>query len=164
MIWWAILLFIGGVILILAEFLLPGGICGSVGFVMIVLSSIIGWVYYSDYFIWIFLIELFGVIATIAGGFYILTRTKATKKLVVEESQTLEKGYVSVSHDPALLGKVGKVIAPLRPAGIIEVDGKRVDAVSSGKFIDVGNIVKIVDIEGPRILVEELTESEKSSN
>ncbi|MCX8064550.1 MAG: hypothetical protein N3G21_05180 [Candidatus Hydrogenedentes bacterium] len=160
MIWWVILLFIGGVILILAEFLLPGGICGSVGLIMVVLSCVIGWTYYPDYFIWIFLVELFGVIATIAGGFYLLTRVNATKKLVVEETQAVEKGYVSVKHDPSLLGKVGKVIAPLRPAGIIELDGKRIDAVSSGKFVEVGSLVKVVEISGPSILVEELIESE----
>ncbi len=161
MIWWAILLFIGGIILILAEFLLPGGICGSVGFIMVVLSCILGWVYYSDYFMWILLIEIFGMIATIAGGFYLLTRTKATKKLVVEESQTVDKGYVSVQYDSALLGKKGKVIAPLRPAGIIDVDGKRIDALSSGKFIEAGAIVEIVDISGPRILVEEVHSKEE---
>ena len=161
MIWWAILLFIGGIILILAEFLLPGGICGSVVFIMVVLSCTLGWVYYPDYFVWILFIEIFGVIATIAGGFYLLTRTKATKKLVVEESQTVDKGYVSVQYDSALLGKKGKVIAPLRPAGIIDVDGKRIDALSSGKFIEAGAIVEIVDISGPRILVEEVHSKEE---
>lgn len=162
MIWWAILLFIGGVVLILAEFVLPGGICGSVGFIMVVLSSIIGWIYYPDYFLWIFLIEFFGVVATIVMGFYLLTRTRATKRLVVEETQAVDKGYVSVQHDPALIGKKGKVIAPLRPAGIIEVDGKRVDAVSSGKFVEPGAMVRIVDISGPSILVEEIQEHDEA--
>ncbi|HOK09035.1 MAG TPA: NfeD family protein [Candidatus Hydrogenedens sp.] len=155
MIWWAILLFLGGVILILAEFIVPGGICGTFGIIMLLGSTAIGGYYYPDYLIFIIVVEFLGFVGSLAGGFYLLTKTSAGEKLVISESQTVDKGYIGIQFDPSLVGKTGKVISPLRPAGIIEVDGKRVDAVSSGMFIEAGHEVKIIDIQGPRIVVEE---------
>ncbi len=160
MIWWVFLLFLCGVILILAEFIVPGGICGTFGFVMLLASTALGGYYYPDYLIYIIIFEFLGFVGSIGTGFYLITKTSAGQKLVMSESQTVDKGYVGIQFDPSLVGKTGKVISPLRPAGIIEVDGKRVDAVSSGMFIELGSIVKIIDIQGPRIVVEEYKDTE----
>ncbi len=164
MIWWVFLLFLCGIILILAEFILPGGICGTFGFIMLLGSTALGGYYYPDYLLYIIIFEFLGFIGAIAGGFYLITKTSAGQKLVVSGSQTVDKGYIGIQFDPSLVGKTGKVISPLRPAGIIEVDGKRVDAVSSGMFIDAGVTVKIIDIQGPRIVVEEYKETNNTSN
>ena len=52
------------------------------------------------------------------------------------------------------LGEVGVVVHQLRPSGVIEMaDGKRLDVVSEGAFIPVGQKVKVIAIEGRRILV-----------
>jgi membrane-bound serine protease (ClpP class) len=155
MIWWAILLFLGGVILIMAEFIVPGGICGTFGAIMLLGSTVLGGYYYPDYLIFIIIFEFLGFVGALVAGFYLLTKSSTAQKLVMGESQTIDKGYVSIQFDPSLVGKRGKVISALRPAGIIEVDGKRVDAVSSGMFIDAGTMVRIIDIQGPRIVVEE---------
>ncbi len=160
MIWWVFLLFLCGVILILAEFIVPGGICGTFGFLMLLGSTALGGYYYPDYLIYIIIFEFLGFVGSIGAGFYLITKTSAGQKLVMSESQTVAKGYVGIQFDPSLVGKIGKVISPLRPAGIIEVDGKRVDAVSSGMFIELGTLVKIIDIQGPRIVVEEYKDIE----
>ncbi len=160
MIWWVFLLFLCGVILILAEFIVPGGICGTFGFIMLLASTALGGYYYPDYLIHIIVFEFLGFVGAIGAGFYMITKTSAGQKLVMSESQTVDKGYVGIQFDPSLVGKTGKVISPLRPAGIIEVNGKRVDAVSSGMFIELGATVKIIDIQGPRIVVEECKDIE----
>jgi membrane-bound serine protease (ClpP class) len=43
----------------------------------------------------------------------------------------------------------------LRPAGSIMVGNKRIDAVSNGIFIDAGKTVRVVEVEGHRVVCEE---------
>jgi membrane protein implicated in regulation of membrane protease activity len=51
------------------------------------------------------------------------------------------------------LGKHGTTFSPLRPAGIAEIDGERVDVVSEGEFIDVGMPIVVTRVDGNRIVV-----------
>lgn len=55
-------------------------------------------------------------------------------------------------------GRVGKAVTPLRPAGSIEVEGQRFDAVTEGGYIAAGEAVRIVQVEGRRIVVRKLAE------
>ena len=56
----------------------------------------------------------------------------------------------------AYLGKKGKVIAPLRPAGTAVIDGERVDVVSFGDYIDKDAEIEVVKIEGSKLLVKQI--------
>ena len=55
-----------------------------------------------------------------------------------------------------LLDKEGVAITDLRPSGIIEIDGTRIDALSEGNYIDRGAQVKIYKVEGSKIFVRRL--------
>jgi membrane-bound serine protease (ClpP class) len=52
-----------------------------------------------------------------------------------------------------LVGKEGIAQSDLRPAGVAVVDGRRVDVVTEGGMIDAGGRVKVVAVEGNRIVV-----------
>ncbi|PKM40113.1 MAG: hypothetical protein CVV04_07535 [Firmicutes bacterium HGW-Firmicutes-9] len=52
-----------------------------------------------------------------------------------------------------LVGKTGVAITTLRPSGIAEFDGRRVDVATSGEFIQKGEIVTVVKAEGMHIRV-----------
>jgi len=56
----------------------------------------------------------------------------------------------------ALLGKRGKAITPLRPSGTMEVEGERIDVVAQGDFVERGEEVEIVFIEGTRTQVKKV--------
>jgi membrane-bound serine protease (ClpP class) len=60
---------------------------------------------------------------------------------------------------PSLLGAVGKSLSPLRPAGIADIAGQRVDVVSEGEFIDPGQDIEVVREEGNRVVVKRLAPS-----
>jgi membrane-bound serine protease (ClpP class) len=63
-------------------------------------------------------------------------------------------GYVSAPEsDRHWLGRTGTVLSPLRPAGIAEIDGTRVDVVSDGGFIDAGTPIEVARVDGNRIVV-----------
>ena len=52
-----------------------------------------------------------------------------------------------------LIGKSGIAITTLRPAGIAEIDGRRVDVATSGEFIPKGATVTVIQAQGMHIRV-----------
>jgi membrane-bound serine protease (ClpP class) len=47
----------------------------------------------------------------------------------------------------------GTAVSPLRPAGIADLAGERVDVVSQGEYIDAGEAIEVIRVEGNRIVV-----------
>jgi len=52
-----------------------------------------------------------------------------------------------------LIGQEGVAKTSLRPAGLVLVDGKRIDVVTEGAMIEGGARVKVVAVEGNRVVV-----------
>ncbi len=65
------------------------------------------------------------------------------------------RGYTS--HDTRaqnqLLGMTGKTVSQLRPGGIALIGGKRIDVVTEGDFIEMGETIKVAQVEGMRVIV-----------
>ena len=57
-----------------------------------------------------------------------------------------------------LVGRVGVAETILRPSGILELDGDRMDVVTAGDFIEAGAKIRVVRVDGNRIVVEEAGE------
>lgn len=55
-----------------------------------------------------------------------------------------------------LRGRYGRTLSPLRPAGVTDFDGRRVDTLSDGPLIEAGRWVRCVDVRGGRVLVREV--------
>lgn len=51
------------------------------------------------------------------------------------------------------VGAAGRALSPLRPAGKILVDGRELHAVTEGAFLDEGTAVRVIRVEGNRIVV-----------
>lgn len=151
---WVIILFIAGMVLILAEFLIPGLVCGVVGALFVLASGGLGCYTYPDH-AWLIIVgEFAGVVVSIMLGIYILSSTRAGKHLVLQESQQAKSGWVASDSDMSLVGKEGKVFTALRPAGSIIIDKKRIDAVSDGSFIEEGATIRVIEVYGSRVVVE----------
>lgn len=153
-----LILFIIGVILVILEFFLAGGIAGALGAIAIIASIILagGNPVYMAYSVLI-------AIAVAISGMVILMKFFGKKlhllnKMVLMDATDTESGYVSNVNRVELLGKQGLAITPLRPSGTIELDGERIDVVSQGSYIDRGKHVTIVRVEGSRIVVRESKE------
>ena len=56
-----------------------------------------------------------------------------------------------------LVGKTGVTLSVLRPAGIVKIGDQRYDVVSDGDFIANNTMVKVVHVEGNRIVVTEVS-------
>lgn len=70
--------------------------------------------------------------------------------LATELRSTESEGSTDVRR---VLGKIGVAVSPLRPSGIIDLDGARVDVVSEGSFVNRGEEVEVIRVDGNRIVV-----------
>jgi membrane-bound serine protease (ClpP class) len=55
-----------------------------------------------------------------------------------------------------LLGKTGVTQSELRPAGYAVIDGKRIDVVSEGGIVDAQTSIKVLQVEGTRVVVRRI--------
>ena len=152
----AIVLLVIGIALIAAEFFVPGGILGLLG-----AGAVIGSLFMSGYDLghMAMSVSIAFLVALIAA--VILFRQIGMDKgifrhVILKDSTATELGYVSSVNRLELIGLEGNAVTPLRPSGTAELDGERIDVVSEGGFIDANKRIKVVKVEGVRIVVREI--------
>jgi membrane-bound serine protease (ClpP class) len=57
---------------------------------------------------------------------------------------------------PELVGQTGTALSHLRPSGSAVINGQRVDVVTEGSMIEKGSDIKVVAVEGLRVVVRAL--------
>jgi membrane-bound ClpP family serine protease len=60
----------------------------------------------------------------------------------------------------SLVGAVGKTLTPHRPSGATLINGNRVDTVSQGIMIERDRPVRVIEVQGNRVVVSEIPEDE----
>lgn len=105
---------------------------------------------------------MYAVIGVLIGGFSSLLFLKVFKrremwsKITLKDQLTKEKGYNSMNQDyEKLLEKEGLTLSDLRPVGTIRVNNKNYSAVSNAEWIPKGSTIKVVHVDGTKILVEQ---------
>src|SRR5690606_2380192 len=89
-----------------------------------------------------------------AGGglFYYLWTSGAWNRFILATSLRNDDQAVVREHEhrARYLGKIGVAITPLRPTGVVEIDGERIEVVTEGEFIAAGSRVRIVAMDRRR--------------
>jgi len=76
------------------------------------------------------------------------------RRLILETGLVRGAGGDSAPEsDRTWLGKSGTALSPLRPAGIAEIEGERVDVVSDGELIEPGTRILVSRVDGNRVVV-----------
>ena len=78
------------------------------------------------------------------------------EELVLDERQQNRDGYTSVIDKSKFLGAIGVCVTDLRPAGTITIEGEPVDVVTEGSFVKAGDSVKVINVDGSRVLVRQI--------
>ncbi len=161
-----ILMFIIGVTLIILEiFVIPGfGIAGISGIVLVFISlflSLVGGDPFLDFeMVSNAIIQLsVSLVAAVILIFILakfLPKTTIFNKFVLAVEEKKDAGFVSHSTSDELVGKEGVAITTLRPAGTAKIDGNRVDVVSESEYIEKGQKIKVIAVEGIRVVVKEI--------
>ena len=77
----------------------------------------------------------------------------AKSPLVLKESATRQDGFTSGEDMGYFLGREGKVTSMLRPVGVADFDGVKLEVLSEGEIIEAGSNVKVIKVEGRKIIV-----------
>lgn len=154
----AIILLVLGIVLIILEFFVTGGVLGLLG-----VGSIIGSLFLSGYDIGHMSLSIAIAFVSAIVVAVILYRSIGLEKgifrhIVLRDRTSTELGYVSSVSRMELMGLEGVAVTPLRPSGTVLLDGERIDVVTEGGFIDEKKRVKVVKVEGMRIVVREIEE------
>jgi len=143
-----VLLYVMGILLVLAEALLPGAVLGIIGLGCVLaavwlafgLSAGLGWtliiitVALIPFMIWLWLLIFKRAMMMRATG----------------------KGSSAMVELKELMGKEGVALTQLRPAGMARIEGKKVDVVSEGAVIEKGTRVKVIEVEANRVVVRDV--------
>lgn len=166
-----IVLFLVGVGLILVEvFVIPGfGVAGILGILCMLAGLFMAlagsWPFVTTEDIYRAIYTLAGSVALTIIGAIIMTlllpKTKVFGTFVLSEEQKRELGYSSHASHEELVGKEGIALTTLRPSGTALIEDERVDVVSDGGYIEVNKPIRVVRIEGIRIIVKEVKVTEE---
>ncbi|MBU3143205.1 NfeD family protein [Clostridium sp. CF012] len=155
----AIICFAFGFIFVIVEMFHPGfGIPGILGAILLVVGVVLACNSVME------VLVLLGIIIAILGvmlNFVLksVTKGRLSKILILHETQKKEDGYIGTEDLEYFVGQEGVTLTILRPSGIAEINGIKMDVVSEGEFICENTKVKIIKVEGRRIVVRVLTES-----
>jgi membrane-bound serine protease (ClpP class) len=157
--WGELLLALGGVALLLVEFfVIPGfgfaGILGILALLAALVMSVAGSGATPEFLMLAAGRILFSLLAALLASFLLLRlmpRTPFGRKLILDTGLGLEP-----EDDLRWLGKRGRASSPLRPAGIADIEGARVDVVSEGDLIEAGTPVEVIRVDGNRVVVRSL--------
>lgn len=153
----AVMCLIVGLGLMIAEMFTPGmGVPGLLGFVALAAAVVLRADSLASALITLALIL---VILGIAGFFVYRSFQKGAlsrSSIILKESIDKKSTSLSDAGAEALIGLEGECLTALRPSGNADFDGRKLDVVSDGAFIEKGSRVRIVQVEGLRILVKKV--------
>ncbi len=143
-------------VMFLIELFTPGvGFAGAAGLLSLIAVVImqLGW---GQPRVALYIISI-ALLLIILGLIWIirsLQRGRLSKSFLVlnEQSNGTSVPDVSAAKND-LVGKSGVAITTLRPSGIAEIEGRRVDVMTVGAYIQKGDPVTVVKAEGIHILV-----------
>jgi len=148
------LMILGLVLLAVEFFLIPGvgvaGLLGAVG----VLGS--GYLAVTELSSTAAALVIGGSFVGAAASFWLLPKTKLGKGMVLEAAIT---GTAPDEKLKDLLHREGTALTVLRPSGSIDIDDCPVDAVTDGQYVEAGTRVRVVRVEGVRVVVEPIAQA-----
>lgn len=153
----AIICLVLGLLLMTYEMFTPGmGVPGFLGAVLLLAAVVLR----ADSFRTAAITLLLILVPLIAAAIIIFRSfakgALSNTPIVLKESIEAESTSLGDADMQKLVGREGLSLSTLRPSGMADFDGLKLDVASSGEFIPKGARVRIERIEGLRVLVREV--------
>lgn len=147
-----IIFFVGLILIVIDGKLINDGTLGVLGLVGIIVSvSLAAPNLYAGIY------AVIGVLAGAGSSFLflkIIPSRNMWSKITLKDRLTKEAGYTSLNEEyEQLLGEEGVTLTDLRPVGTIGIQNKEYSAISNAQWIKKGTNVKVIQVDGTRILV-----------
>jgi len=159
-----LIIFVGILLLLIEMIVIPGfGIAGIGGIVIVVfglyrllLPDIPVGEEVTDMAMTGLTIGIIGGLIGLVLLFKLMTKTKFWKKLATPDVQDHERGYDTSLGLEDMVGTEGVADTDLHPSGWATIGDKRIFVVSEGTFIEDGEKVKIIKVDGNRVVVRKI--------
>ncbi len=108
------------------------------------------------------LIATVGSVAVAGAMFYVMWQSGALQRFVLPDALGADPREDARAADARskYLGHIGMAVTPLRPGGVVEIDGERVEVQTEGGFIASGSHVRVVAMDRRRFFVRLADEAE----
>ena len=159
----AIMLIASGVVLLCIELLLLPGFTlpGALG-VLLMIAGVVwaGWSAQSLVVAGLYLAVTAGItVPLVLVGLWLIPRTRIGQRIILQAAEQKESGFQAPSKSlEQLVGKRGTALTPLRPAGTALIEGRQVDVVTEGRFIERNTPIQVILVEGNRVVVSHAEE------
>lgn len=152
--WEYIAVFILGIILLMAEVFVSGfGFLGAAGLIFVAFSIILSAENFQTGLMTLGISFVMSIVV-VALSFRFLRKSALWNRLVLNESETKDRGYVGPRDMSSLKGHTGIAITPLRPSGTVLLDdGQRVDAITEGSYIAAETKIVVTGISSGSVIV-----------
>lgn len=164
---WAALLFLLGLVLVCAEVFIPsGGLLGFMSIASLVAGIVVAFYHRGAEVGLIFLIlTALAVPAALSVAFRYWPQTPMGRRLLLQAPRADEVLPDSPQRQRLrqLVGKFGVAKSVMMPSGAVLVDGEVIDALSEGQFIEAGQPIKIIQVQGTRVVVRPADVNESSA-
>lgn len=144
----AIIVYLVGLALIALEMLVPGGIVGTIGFLCCIGAVVIAW---NEHWAYGLVGLVFVLLATPLVIYFGIRRLSLRKSLV--KGDAAEGSRADLDE---LIEQEGVAKSVLRPAGIAMFGARRVNVVTRGDMIEADAKVKVIAVEGNRVVVKKI--------
>lgn len=152
------LLFIIGLVMMVLELFVPSfGILGILGSVSLV-AGVVRAAYSFTHALFSLGIAFAAAVVVIILVVIAFRERGIWNRFILSESLSKEEGFIPVPEKLELNGRTGVSLTPLRPAGTALFGDDRVDVVTEGGFIAINTPIRVVKVEGSRIVVKEARE------
>lgn len=143
-------------VMFVIELFTPGvGVAGATGLLSLIAVIVmqLGWGH-PRVALYIIAISLLVIILGLIWIIRSMQRGRLSKSFLVNRDHSNGTSVPEVAAaKEELIGKSGIAITTLRPSGIAEFDGKRLDVATSGEFIKKGATITIIQAQGMHIRV-----------
>ncbi|MBM3903489.1 MAG: hypothetical protein FJ379_15610 [Verrucomicrobia bacterium] len=144
-----VFLLVAGAVLLAVEPILPHLVSGSVGLVFWAIAVVLIYGRYGSSVGHLSLAVLLSV--ALVGSWWYLRKLPETRfGRSVRSDRVIPAETAAKTH---LVGVDGVALTPLRPGGLAQFGVERVDVVTSGEPLDKGERIRVLSVDGPRVLV-----------
>ena len=154
-----ITLFVVGAVLLILETVLPGMIAGTIGLLCIIAGVVQSYIVFGPQ---TGTGVLVGTLVALMIGTILWMKFFPQTRMGRVFTSRGTVGDINAER-PELLNQTGSALTPLRPSGTALINGRRVDVVTEGGMIERNTPVKVVGIEGMRVVVRAISETSASS-
>jgi len=162
--WWlafAVFLYVACAALIVAEVFVPSAGLLSICAIVCLVTALTIFFRHSPTAGWIgLIIGIIMVPALLIGAYRILPRTRFGRAVILAPPRRARGDAISDTDELSkLVGKIGRVLTPMRPVGMCAFDSRKVECVADSGYVQRNKSVKVIRVEGTQVTVRVIEEA-----